>query len=158
VIKRLDILDSFLGNLRKLRHVELSYFLSWEEMAQLYSLADMVLVPSRGGGFELNALEAVARGTPAICTDGSPFTDYRQYIIPVKVKGKIPIYRGNPIHTGLGNNPDSEDLAEKILDVATNLAEYKARWGEYKTKVAEEYSWDEICRELYDILAVKGFL
>jgi len=51
----------------------------------LYDLADITLMFSRGGGFELNCLESLARGTPCIASNWGSWTDYVPYFLRVKV-------------------------------------------------------------------------
>ncbi|MGB9705603.1 MAG: hypothetical protein ACPL3C_09145, partial [Pyrobaculum sp.] len=82
--------------------------------------SDVVLVPSRGGGFERNALEALALGVPALVPAVGPWVEYiPPKLFPylaVAVEGFDTVLPNNPIHTGRGPRADARDLAEKALN------------------------------------------
>ena len=100
LIKRLPGIDPYLHLLKSLNHVEVSKELPEKEYRELFDIADVAVFPSRGGGFELQALEAISRGIPTLVPKAGCFLDYIQYAIPVEVSGKVKVLEGNPIHVG----------------------------------------------------------
>ena len=124
----------------------------YDKMA-LYDLADLVLVFSRGGGFELNALEALARGVPTLTTDWGCFLDYVPDFLRCKRGKKVVVLPGNQIHVGYGYAVDVEDAVNKAHQILDNLDEYRAKVLEWRDKVlAREYRWDIVARKLLDVV------
>lgn len=158
VVKRGSIIDPYLGILKLLKTVEIAGHLPENMLVQLIDLCDMVIVPSRGGGFELNAIEGLARGKPTLVPNGGCFKDYIKYAVPIKVNGYTKIFKDNPIHVGQGINPSWEDLARKITHVARNLQAYKERAVKNALEVRRQYSWEAVCNRLIGILKVRGFI
>jgi len=158
VVKRLSNLDPYLGLLRKLKMVEVAGFLQDWEYVQLYDLCDILLIPSRGGGFEHNALEGIARGLPTVATGEGCFKDYIEYVIPVKVARKVEVLPGNPIHVGKGFEVDVEDLHHKLSHTIDNLPKIKRRFEQNARIIKRKYSWSRICEKLWDRLIRYGFV
>jgi glycosyltransferase involved in cell wall biosynthesis len=57
-----------------------------EERARIYQSAHVLLYPSRGEGFGLIPLEALATGLPSIVSHGSGMTDYAELYYPIPCK------------------------------------------------------------------------
>jgi glycosyltransferase involved in cell wall biosynthesis len=124
----------------------------YEKMA-LYDLTDITLVFSRGGGFEVNALESLARGVPVITSNKGSWTDYVSPFLLVKAGEKVKVFEGNAIHVGYGYKVDVEDAFNKIHDILENYDEYKAKTEEWRQKVLfNEYRWDLIAQKLVNII------
>ena len=158
VVKRLEILDPMLGKLKRLGAVEIPSWLNDHQLRQLYDACDLLVCPSRGGGFELNALEALARGLPTIVPNGGCFTDYIQYAIPAKVAGFKPLWSDNPIHVGNGIETDPSDLAKKIVETLDDLEERKAKAWENAPEIWQHYNWKRIGETLNRKLHDYGFI
>jgi len=158
IIKRMETEDPYLKELRGPRTREIATFLSWDELRQLYDICDIAVVPSRGGGFELNALEAISRGLITIVPEAGPFLDYIQYTIPFRVKGRVKIFEDNPVHVGYGWDPDPEDLARKIIFAIDNLQKLRTTFANFALEIRTKYSWAKICNRLYSILLKYGFV
>lgn len=157
VVKKGEVADPYVGKLRKLKTVEVSGWLDWPELRDLYDVADCVIVPSRGGGFELNALEAVARGIPTVVPDAPPFAEMGDIFIKVPVRGKVKVFEDNPIHVGYGYEVDPEEYGRAILRVLQHEREYKERYVNIAIKVRKEYNWRVIGLRLFNILKKYGF-
>lgn len=151
VIKTAYVFDPYIVMLRKNKSVLVKGWLSDEELAFLYDLADIVLCPSRGGGFELNALEAVARGKPVVAHHHGCFSDYKRYIIGCDVEYCKTVIPHNHIHIGGGYTVKYEDLADKILYVLDNYDDIKAKYAKYAKEVRERYNWNNIGKKLIKI-------
>jgi len=61
VVKTSKIEDPYLRFLSPLKMIHIKGFLNDDELRELYDVCDILLCPSRGGGFELNALEGILR-------------------------------------------------------------------------------------------------
>ena len=158
VVKRGDIIDPYLIPLRSLKTIEITGFLSTEELRQLYDACDILLCPSRGGGFEMNALEGISRGLPTIVPNAGCFLDYIQFAIPVNAPKKVKVFNDNPIHVGYGWEVDLEEFYRVVCDVIDHLPEYKERFAKVKYVVHQKYSWKHICDRLYELLKKHGFV
>ena len=133
--------------------IEIYGWLSDYEKMALYDLADITLNFSRGGGFELNCLESLARGVPCIASDFGSWTDYVPEYLQVKRGKRVQPLPGNALHGGYGYTVDVEDALNKINDILDNLDEYKAKVEEWRREVlARQYRWDVIAHMLMRIL------
>jgi glycosyltransferase involved in cell wall biosynthesis len=156
--RRPDLQDPFLGELRKVGHVEFAEWLPPEDLRDLYDSCDACLVMSRGGGFELVSVEAGCRGIPTLVPEDGCFLDYCRWLVPVRISGHPPSLPGNPIHTGAGWEADWEDAAEKLLDVIEN----PGPWGERMAGSAEvlrrSFTWERAGEAIRYALRRQGWL
>lgn len=92
--------------------------LTSNQLRLLLQSADCFVFPSRGEGFGLTPLEALACGTTAIIPNASGMSEYfdKRYFIELKVKGeREPIYENFDINeVGKMIEPDVKDLAKKM--------------------------------------------
>jgi glycosyltransferase involved in cell wall biosynthesis len=124
----------------------------YEKMA-LYDLADVTLVFSRGGGFEHNALESLARGVPVVTSNRGSWTDYVPQFLQVKAGERVRVFEGNVIHVGYGYRVDVESALDKINDILDNYEDYKAKVREWRDKVlVNEFRWDLIANKLASLV------
>jgi glycosyltransferase involved in cell wall biosynthesis len=125
---------------------------NYEKMA-LYDLADITLMFSRGGGFEVNCLESLAREVPCVASYWGSWKDYLPPFLGVKTGEKVKVFENNAIHVGYGYKVDVEDALNKIHNILDNYDEYKARVEEWRQKVLKnEYRWDIIAEKLVKII------
>ena len=114
------------------------YFLgnvSQKELRQLYSIADVNLVPSRREPFGLVAIEAMACGTPVIASN----------------QGGLPDFVNDSVG-GLVIPEDPEDLARKIIEVLKKTEDNAEEWRkEIAGYAREHYAQDRIIQELVDL-------
>jgi glycosyltransferase involved in cell wall biosynthesis len=125
-----------LRNLKKELNLKSIYFLGnlpQETLAELYSIADITVVPSRVEPFGLVALESLACGTPVIASKAGGLTDF----INNEVGSFFPMN-------------DYEALASEIID-AINKNE-KEQKGERASEYAlNNYSWNRVIDELLEV-------
>jgi len=127
----------------------------FEKMA-LYDLADITLMFSRGGGFEVNCLESLARGVPCVASYWGSWKDYLPPFLGVRVGERVKVFEGNAIHIGYGYRVDVESALDKIHDILDNYEDYKARVGEWRVNVlSREYRWDRVALKLADSARLK---
>jgi glycosyltransferase involved in cell wall biosynthesis len=141
-----------------MRIIEVSEFLSEDDLVDLYDLADILLVPSRGGGFELNAIEGIARGCVTIVPDYGCFKDYIKYTIPVFTPKPVRVFPDNPIHVGMGREVEYFSFCEAITTVLKDLEHYKNIFKVFSKEVRKAYSWEVIGNQLIEKLKHHGFL
>jgi|GEM_PF-1169265 len=136
--------------------LDINFVVGWlsefDKMA-LYDLADITLMFSIGGGFEINTLESLARGVPVITSNKGSWTDYVPPFLQVKAGERVKVFDKHDIHVGYGYKVDVEDALNKIHDILDNYDEYKARTEEWSSKVlANEYRWDIIAQKLVKVI------
>ncbi|MEO2151349.1 MAG: glycosyltransferase [Thermococcus sp.] len=125
-------------------------WLSEDDKIALYDLADVNLNFSRGGGFEMNCLEALARGVPCVAGEKGGWSDYVPPFLSVKQCGRVQPLPGNKIHDGWGYKVCIEEAIEKIEDILENCDDYKGKVEEWKESVLQRrYRWDEVAKEFY---------
>jgi len=124
----------------------------YEKMA-LYDLADVTLNFSRGGGFEMNCLESLARGVPCVANEYGSWTDYVPPYLWIRKGRRVQPLPNNALHAGYGYTVDVEDAVDKLHAVLDNLDEYKAKVLEWRDKVLKkEYRWDVVAGKLLRVI------
>jgi glycosyltransferase involved in cell wall biosynthesis len=128
-------------------------WLSDYDKIALYDLADITLVFSRGGGFEMSALESLVRGVPVVTSNVGSWTDYVPPFLQVRVGERVKVFEDNVIHVGYGCKVDVESALDKINDILDNYDDYKARVEEWRDKVlANEFRWDVVVDGLVRVI------
>jgi glycosyltransferase involved in cell wall biosynthesis len=143
--------------LKKLKIIEIPTWMPDAVLRQLYDACDMLVVCSRGGGFELNALEGLARGLPTLVSNDGCFKDYSEYAIPLAITGHPIVFPDNPIHQGRGWETDGDHLSEVVDSVASNIDAWKEKAEENSEFIKKKYSWKTICNDLFEHLVRYGF-
>jgi len=127
-----------------------------EDLIDLYDVCDIVLVPSRGGGFEVNALEGLARRKIVIVSRWGAFDDYAKDALRVSTKKAVNIFigdkRANVIHCGYGIDPDPQDLYQRIKYAITMEEVVRKRYWDIWENVRMNYTWDVIGKRFINLL------
>jgi len=132
--------------------VKVSAWLSEEDLVYLYDSCDILLHPYRGGAFELNVFEALARGLPTIVTGWGAVLDYANihnaYLI--SPDGAVRIF---PLtvtgHVGFGVNPSVDHTVELLEFVLDNLDYCKKRAERQRGEFAQR-SWDKVANQILE--------
>jgi len=153
IIKIADLLDPFLEYFKFLKNVHVvSGWLSEDDLVDLYDAVDAVVVPSRGGGFELNALEALARMKPVIVSSWPAFDDYCRQCLRVRSRRLVEIFGpfdvASRVHDGRGVDPDPADLAEKLKFVTNAYDTVLRMYRPIFEFVRREFTWKRIGERL----------
>ena len=129
-------------------------WLSDSDLVRLYDSCDILLAPSRGGGFEINVLEGLARGLVVITSDWDAIQEYAgPYALTVKSTGdKVKPLPGNPIHIGYGANPDPNHLYEVLTYAIEDLDSLKRKAEKNAPAIREKYSWRNTARRIVECL------
>jgi len=139
--------------MNKLGGIIIHGWLTEEQKLELYDVCDIYLGFSRGGGFELNFLEALARGEIVIAAERGAWTDYLPRFCLVKCHNCPYVFKDNLIHVGRGVEVDVNAAVKKILHVVKHLDDYKAAVKEYVDKViSKKYTWEKVGKQLAHII------
>ena len=126
--KSMDLIDQY----GLAPHIDFVSGVPDERIVELYSEAELAVVPSLYEGFSLPAIEAMCSGTPLVATDG----------------GALPEVTGTDGETVFRcRKGDADDLATTIRDALDN-PQARARVGEAgRQRVLERWTWRR-CAEL----------
>ena len=107
----------------------------------LYSTAHCYVQPSRGEGFGLQPLQAMAQGIPTILTDAHGHTTFARYGIPLDwgwSKAEYFIYGD----AGDWWEPNFDDLCEKMWDVYSNYEQHLEKAEAVaKDVIPKDFTW-----------------
>ncbi len=130
-------------------------------MAAVYRSCDAFVFPSKGEGWGLPLIEAIACGIPVITTYISGHSEYLNHIkglfleidskltpLPVGVYEKYFNYRD-----GAGNwyMPDSKSLARKLVECMEFPRDNAIKASDI---ISRNFSWDSSARKLLDLLCL----
>lgn len=130
---------------------------SWteEQLSQLYAGAHCYVLPTRGEGWSLTVMEAMASGLPVITTGWSAHLDFineaNGYLI--SVQGWVPSYPNNP--RSLWANPNKDHLRQLMRHVYTHPDEARVKGNSGRQTVSDQFTWahsaQRIINRLQDI-------
>lgn len=131
-----------------------------EEMNQYYADADCFLFPSRGEGFGLPPLEAMATGLPVIFSANTGMLDFAddKYGYPIRKMVKTPATNFPAKWGNVGNwfNPDYQEFKSLMKYVFENKAEARQK-GYYASEwVKENWNYDRTAQKLIEIFNSLG--
>lgn len=125
-----------------------------KRMKQIMFDADCFVFPSRGEGFGMPPIEAMATGLPTIIADNTGMRDYSddRYNYTVKSAGKSPALKYPPKWGNCGNwyESDYEDLKAKMWHVYTNQDEARAKGIASATFVRENFSYEVVAQKFIE--------
>ncbi|RLE83899.1 MAG: hypothetical protein DRJ67_11445 [Thermoprotei archaeon] len=152
VVKTGGPLDIDVERAKRLGIINVFGWLTEEEKMFLYDLCDLTLLFSRGGGFEMNGLESLARGTPVIGHRMGAWKDYMPSWLLIREGLKVRVFVDNHIHVGYGYTVDVDDALDKACEILDNLDEYKERSKEYAdTHLKRQFTWENVGKMLWQI-------
>lgn len=124
------------------------------QMGALYRSADCFVLPSRGEGWGMTVLEAMACGLPAIATDWSGMADFLHEGVgyplewsPVPARARCPYYEGFD-----WAEPDLDHLRTLLRHVYEHPDEARAKGLAAAAEVAATRTWDHVATRIRDRL------
>jgi GT2 family glycosyltransferase len=128
------------------------------QMGSLYRSADCFVLPTRGEGWGMPVLEAMACGLPTIATGWSGIADFLHEGIgypldwsPVAAKARCPYYEGFE-----WAEPDSDHLRSLLRHVYEHPEEARAKGAAAAVEVAATLTWDHAAARVRDRLLGLG--
>ena len=127
-----------------------------EDLPLLYRSADCFLSPSKGEGWNMPLMEAMACGLPSIATDWSAQTEFFNSSngYPIQVEKVEPARAKCPYYEGFyWAKPDKEHFRYLMRYVFENRKEARAKGLTAAKDVAENWTWENAARQIRDRLS-----
>lgn len=141
-------------------HFSLNQVVPTYQLGVLYRSADCFVLTTRGEGWGMPIMEAMACGVPVIATGWSAHCDFMtpDNSYPLSVERLVPARARCPYYDGFRwAEPSYVDLRKLMRHVFENQAEARARGERASREVREGWTWDHAARKIIARLdAVRG--
>jgi len=129
--------------------------LTLHQLVNVYKRAHCFVMPSRGEGFGLTAIEAMRTGLPCIATDYSGMRDFFDADVGYPVsydmaKGTVMFPGTKMKHDTEVAMPKVEEIAEKMIWIRQNYAEALKKGWEAHKRIASQFTWPRSAKILVD--------
>ncbi len=114
------------------------------QLGAIYRGADAFVLPTRGEGWGMPILEAMACGLPAIATAWSGQTEFLHEGVgyPLAIRGLVAADAKCPYYEGFRwADPDPDDLVAKLRHVFTHREEARAKGAAAAQEAAGKWTW-----------------
>ncbi|MEM7586146.1 MAG: glycosyltransferase [Acidobacteriota bacterium] len=126
------------------------------QLGSLYRSADCFVSASRGEGWNMPLMEAMACGLPTIATDWGAHREFVHDGIayPLRIRGTIPAVAKCPYYNGYSwADPDPEHLRHLLREIYENRDEAYRRGQAAAHEMAERWTWQTTGRKIVERLA-----
>lgn len=125
----------------------IDYEMSESDLADLYRSAHCLLYPTMGEGWGMIPFNAIACGTPTICTNATACTEYAELSVPLDFEWSTEGIAGIYDCGGKWAKPSMNDLIDKMHYVVDNYEDIKRHTLESAIIIHKVYSWDKVVQE-----------
>ncbi|MEO8504965.1 MAG: glycosyltransferase [Acidobacteriota bacterium] len=125
------------------------------QLAALYRSADCFVSPSRGEGWNMPLMEAMACGLPAIATDWGAHQEFvtAEIAYPLRIRGTVPAVAKCPYYEGFSwADPDPDHLSHLLRHVYENRAEAQQRGLLAAAEMRQRWTWSSAAKRILDRL------
>jgi hypothetical protein len=132
-------------------HFSLNQVVPRSQLGVVYRSADCFVLTTRGEGWGMPVLEAMACGLPVIATNWSGHCDFMngENAYPLAVEGLVPARAKCPYYAGFHwAEPSHRDLRRLMRHVVENRNEARARGERAAREVRAQWTWDEAARKI----------
>ena len=153
-IRRLGLRESG-GKIAFLFNLEFPHY----QLGSLYRSADCFIAASRGEGWDMPLMEAMACGLPAIATDWGAHQEFvhENIAYPLQVRGTVPAIAKCPYYRGFSwADPDPEHLRQLMRHVFEHREEARAKGLAAAREMAESWTWDHAAAKVAERLEAIG--
>lgn len=119
------------------------------DLINLYRSVNCFLSPSFGEGFGLPAFQAMAVGTPTICTEA--WAPYSRFILPELSLSSEMIDSPWPhIHPGKMFEPSYEDLLRAMKSAEDNEVKFASQARANSLRIHQDYDWKKLTKAAFE--------
>jgi glycosyltransferase involved in cell wall biosynthesis len=147
IASTLDKRIPYMGEYKNIEVINEAY--TQEQLFDLLKQADCFVYPSRGEGFGIPPLEAMATGIPCIAPNAHGVSEYFNPEFMLDVENKLDPARYDHIQEDVGNfvKCDVKDLAKKLREVYNKKGEFRVKSQDI-AKFAKNYTIEKSVKAL----------
>lgn len=138
-----SIVSKDLGKNVKLMPIDLPE----DRLVMLYQQCDFMVYPSYGEGFGLFPLQALATGTPVICT--GEWAEYKNFLGDLNLDSQYTDSPWPEMHPGKMLLPDKDQLVDKLRYCVDNVDRLHQQFYKQAFDVHVEYDWIRLTRNAF---------